>query len=94
MSKINHFQNINENSSLDKLIQFIPKDNLKNNQQNLIEKFKIKESTISQINSINLKKGNSEINKSSSLNKKYKGDIFFNDFTNRKSFTMNNGKKK
>ena len=93
MSKINHFQNINENSSLDKLIQFIPKDNLKNNQQNLIEKFKIKESTISQINSINLKKGNSEINKSSSLNKKYKGDIFFNDFTGRKSFTMNNGKK-
>ena len=100
MNKINQFHTINENSSQDKLIQFLPIDYKQNKQKPLIERINENKLNIRKISLIEKPLDENKVNTYSNTNLSQK-DIFFDDFIQKKSITLeenveikNEGKKK
>ena len=100
MNKINQFHTINENSSQDKLIQFFPIEKNQSNPKPLIDRINKNKVDIQKItlngHPININKVNTYSNSNRSKN-----NIFFDDFVEKKSESVeesfekgNKGKKK
>ena len=100
MNKISQFHTINENSSQDKLIQFFPIEKNQSNPKPLIDRINKNKVDIQKItlngHPININKVNTYSNSNRSKN-----NIFFDDFVEKKSESVeesfekgNKGKKK
>ena len=76
MNKINQFHTINENSSQDKLIQFLPIDYKQNKQKPLIERINENKLNIRKISLIEKPLDENKVNTYSNTNLSQK-DIFF-----------------